>query len=96
MGALGVALTPRRSIAVDPRYIPLGAPVFLSTTWPNSDAPLARLMFAQDTGGAIRGAVRADFFWGFGAEAGTLAGKMRQQGAMWVLLPRGYPIPSRQ
>ena len=95
VGALGVPLTPRRSIAVDPRHIPLGAPVFLSTTWPNSEAPLARLMFAQDTGGAIRGAVRADFFWGFGAEAGTLAGRMRQQGMMWVLLPRGYPLPNR-
>jgi len=95
VGALGVALTPTRSIAVDPRYIPLGAPVFLSTTWPNSEAPLARLMLAQDTGGAIRGPVRADFFWGFGAEAGAMAGKMRQQGQLWVLLPRGYPLPAR-
>ena len=95
VGALGVPLTPRRSIAVDPRHIPLGAPVFLSTTWPNSEAPLARLMLAQDTGGAIRGPARADFFWGFGAEAGTWAGKMRQQGKMWVLLPRGYPLPAR-
>jgi membrane-bound lytic murein transglycosylase A len=95
VGALGVPLTPRRSIAVDPRHIPLGAPVFLSTTWPNSEAPLARLMLAQDTGGAIRGPVRADFFWGFGAEAGILAGRMRQQGKMWVLLPRGYPLPTR-
>jgi membrane-bound lytic murein transglycosylase A len=88
-----VPLTPRRSIAVDPRYTPLGAPVYLATTLPNSDAPLARLMFAQDTGGAIRGPVRADFFWGFGAEAGALAGRMRQQGMMWVLLPQGYPLP---
>lgn len=95
LGALGVPLTPRRSIAVDARHIPLGAPVFLSTTWPNSEAPLARLMIAQDTGGAIQGPVRADFFWGFGAEAGTLAGKMRQPGMMWVLLPRGYPPPTR-
>jgi len=95
VGALGVPLTPRRSIAVDPRHIPLGAPVFLSTTWPNSEAPLAQLMLAQDTGGAIRGPVRADFFWGFGAEAGAMAGKMRQQGMLWVLLPRGYPLPTR-
>ena len=93
IGALGVALTPGRSIAVDPRYIALGAPVFLATTWPNSDTPLARLMLAQDTGGAIRGPVRADFFWGFGAEAGALAGRMRQQGKMWVLLPRGNSAP---
>jgi membrane-bound lytic murein transglycosylase A len=94
-GALGVPLSAGRSIAVDPRFIPLGAPVFLATTWPNSSAPLARLMLAQDTGGAIRGAVRADFFWGYGAEAGALAGRMRQQGRMWVLLPRGYPIPKQ-
>ena len=96
IGALGVPLTPRRSIAVDPRYITLGAPVFLATTMPNSEAPLARLMFAQDTGGAIRGPVRADFFWGFGADAGSLAGSMRQQGGMWLLLPRGYPVPQQR
>ena len=94
LGALGVPLTPERSIAVDPRHVPLGAPVFLSTTRPNSDTPLKRLMVAQDTGGAIRGVVRADFFWGFGAEAGAQAGRMRQQGSMWVLLPNGYPTAS--
>ena len=93
-GALGVPLTPRRSIAVDPRFIPLGAPVFLATTWPAGDQPLARLVFAQDTGGAIRGAVRADFFWGFGAEAGALAGRMKQEGRMWLLWPRGWAPPS--
>ena len=70
-GALGVPLTAGRSLAVDPRAIPLGAPVFVSTTWPNSDTPLRRLMLAQDTGGAIKGAVRADFYWGSGAEAGA-------------------------
>jgi membrane-bound lytic murein transglycosylase A len=88
-GALGVPLTPERSIAVDPRHVPLGAPVFLATTRPSSAEPLRRLVLAQDTGGAIRGVVRADFFWGFGAEAGQQAGKMRQQGQMWVLLPPG-------
>lgn len=93
MGALGVELTPERSIAVDPRYIPLGAPVFLATTWPASTKPLERLMLAQDTGGAIRGAVRADYFWGFGAAAGAQAGRMRQSARMWVLLPRDYPPP---
>ncbi len=92
VGALGVALTPERSIAVDPRYIPLGAPVFLATTWPGSTLPLARLVLAQDSGGAIRGAVRADYFWGFGDAAGALAGRMRQNAKMWVLLPRGYPL----
>jgi membrane-bound lytic murein transglycosylase A len=93
VGALGVALTPERSIAVDPRHIPLGAPVFLATTWPNSAQPLQRLVLAQDTGGAIRGAVRADYFWGFGDAAGAQAGRMRQSVRMWVLLPRDYPLP---
>jgi membrane-bound lytic murein transglycosylase A len=88
-GALGVPLTPGRSIAVDPRHVPLGAPVFLSTTEPDSAAPLRLLVLAQDTGGAIQGAVRADFFWGFGAEAGDKAGRMKQRGEMWVLLPMG-------
>ena len=86
-GALGVPLTPGRSIAVDPRTVPLGAPVFLATTQPASGQPMQRLVLAQDTGGAIKGAVRADFFWGFGAEAGAQAGRMRQRGEMWVLLP---------
>ena len=91
-GALGVPLTPQRSIAVDPRVVPLGSPVFLATTQPLSDAPLQRLVMAQDTGGAIaaapNGAVRADYFWGFGADAGNQAGRMKQDGRMWVLVPR--------
>ncbi len=87
VGALGVPLTAGRSIAVDPRSVPLGAPVFLATTRPNSTKPLNRLMLAQDTGSAITGAVRADFFWGFGKEAGEQAGRMKQSGRMWVLLP---------
>ena len=69
LGSLGVPLTAGRSLAVDPRAIPQGAPVFLATTWPNTDKQLYRLMVAQDTGGAIKGNVRADFFWGFGTEA---------------------------
>jgi membrane-bound lytic murein transglycosylase A len=73
-GALGVPLTPGRSLAVDRRYIELGAPVFVETTWPNSDRPLQRLMMAQDTGGAIKGRVRGDFFWGMGDQAGAQAG----------------------
>lgn len=89
LGALGVPLTNEYSIAIDPRTVPLGAPVFLATTQPNSDEALNRLMFAQDTGGAIKGAVRADFFWGFGETAAAKAGSMRQQGKMWVLFPRG-------
>ena len=89
-GAMGLALTPERSIAVDPRHVPLGAPVWLATTWPNDTRPLQRLMLAQDTGGAIRGVVRADFYWGSGPEAGAMAGKMRQKGSMWVLMPQDY------
>lgn len=94
-GALGVPLTPGYSIAVDPRYIPLGAPVFLQTTHPLSDRPLERLAMAQDTGGAIRGAVRADFFWGTGEGAGAEAGRMQQQGRLWLLWPRGEPLPKQ-
>lgn len=91
LGALGVPLTAERSIAIDPRAIPLGAPVWLATTRPNSSVALERLMLAQDTGSAIRGNVRADFFWGYGDDAGRLAGAMKQKGRMWVLLPRDYP-----
>ncbi len=92
-GALGVPLTPGYSLAVDRRFVPLGAPVYLATTYPLSDQALERLAVAQDTGGAIHGAVRADFFWGTGPEAGALAGRMRQQGMMWLLWPRDAPLP---
>lgn len=92
-GAEGVALTAGRSIAVDPACVPLGAPVFLATTFPATDAALERLVIAQDTGGAIRGAPRADLFWGTGDAARDLAGRMRQQGQMWLLWPRGLPLP---
>ncbi|MGO4781247.1 3D domain-containing protein, partial [Lysobacter sp. 2RAB21] len=70
IGALGVPLTAGRSLAVDPRSTPLGSPVFISTKEPAGSGPLRRLMFAQDTGGAIRGSVRGDLFWGFGDSAG--------------------------
>ncbi len=93
-GAIGVPLTPMRSLAVDPRFIPLGAPLYLATTWPAREERLERLVFAQDTGGAIRGAVRGDFFWGFGAEAGELAGRMRQAARLWLLWPKGA-VPSQ-
>lgn len=93
IGALGVPLTAGRSAAVDPSFVPLGAPIYLATTWPNSARPLNRLMLAQDTGGAIRGAVRADFFWGFGEEAAQLAGRMKQALKMWLMLPNRYPLP---
>lgn len=92
IGTLGTPLAAGYSIAVDPRSVPLGAPVFLATTYPLSTQPLQRLVAAQDTGGAIRGVVRADFYWGSGAAAGAQAGRMRQQGRMWILWPRGVPL----
>ena len=90
LGSLGVPLTPRRSLAADPLAVPLGAPVYIATTWPLSSRPLNRLMLAQDTGSAIRGAVRADYFWGYGEEAAREAGRMKQPLRMWVLLPNGF------
>src|SRR5471032_2717605 len=90
-GALGVPLTPQRSVAIDASQLPLGVPVFLSTTQPNSDIPLQRLVMAQDTGGAIRGAIRVDYFFGFGTEASENAGRMKQRGNVWVLLPKQPP-----
>ncbi len=94
-GALGVPLTAQRSIAIDPQYIPLGAPVFLASTQPNSGTLLRRLMLAQDTGGAIRNPVRADFFWGFGADAAEKAGKMKQSLMLWVLLPNAMAMTTK-
>lgn len=89
IGAEGVALTPGRSLAVDRRLMPLGAPVWLDTTYPRApDRKLRRLMVAQDTGGAIRGAVRGDVFWGYGRQATLRAGKMQQTGRYFLLLPR--------
>jgi membrane-bound lytic murein transglycosylase A len=87
-GAQGVPLTPGRSVAIDAQFLPLGAPIYLSTTEANSEVPMQRLVMGQDTGGAIRGAIRADFFFGFGAQAAENAGRMKQKGTIWVLLPK--------
>ena len=87
-GALNVPLTAERSIAIDLQAMPLGAPVFLASTKPLSDQPLQKLVMAQDTGKAIVGGVRADYYWGSGDAAGEIAGRMKQNGKMWVLLPR--------
>ena len=92
IGALGVPLTAGRSVAVDPRTTPLGFPVFISTQ--QSGSALNRLMLAQDTGGAIRGAVRADYFWGFGAKAFVQASRMKEDGRMWLLMPKTLKIPA--
>jgi len=87
-GAQGVPLTPGRSIAVDAQSIPYGTPVWLDSTEPLSSTPLRRLVMAQDTGSAITGAVRADYFWGWGADAEAQAGRMKQPLKLWVLWPR--------
>lgn len=94
VGSLGVVLTPGRSLAVDPLFLPLGAPLWLAASAPAPDPaapdrPLRRLVVAQDTGGAIRGPVRGDVFWGPGDEAAEIAGRMRHPGRLWLLLPRG-------
>lgn len=92
-GAMGVPLTPGRSIAVDPQSIPYGSWVWMDSTEPLSSAPLRRLVTAQDTGSAITGAVRADFFWGWGETAEAQAGRMKQPLRLWVLWPLGAPPP---
>jgi membrane-bound lytic murein transglycosylase A len=97
IGSQGVALTPGRSLAIDPAFIPLGAPLFLETTWPGSERPLRRLVVAQDTGSAIKGPVRGDLFWGYGAPALEQAGRMKQSGRYYLLLPKavgGRLVPS--
>jgi membrane-bound lytic murein transglycosylase A len=92
-GAEGVALTPGASLAVDPRIHPLGVPFFVATTRPSEnpgegDVPFRKLLVAQDIGGAIRGPVRGDVFWGFGRAAEAIAGRMKQTGQLYVLLPK--------
>lgn len=89
VGALGVPLTPGYSLAADSRHIPLGAPLVVATTDPSSGRPLIRPMLVQDTGGAIRGPLRFDFFWGYGAEAGQVAGRQKHEVSAWLLVPRG-------
>jgi membrane-bound lytic murein transglycosylase A len=88
-GAFGVPLTPERSIAVDRAFIPLGIPVFIDVPHPLTGQPWRRTLMAQDVGGAVRGPVRGDVFWGWGAAAGEAAGRMRARGAWWLLLPAG-------
>jgi membrane-bound lytic murein transglycosylase A len=86
LGALGRPVTPRVTVAADPRFVPLGAPVLLRGM---SDARADGLWVAQDTGGAIRGPNRFDTFWGSGEEAAQIAGGMQARGRAWLLLPRG-------
>jgi membrane-bound lytic murein transglycosylase A len=95
-GSYGIPLGEQRSIAVDTEFVPLGTPVYLMTTMPSSKQPLDRMVFAQDTGTAIKGAARTDYFWGFGEQAGALAGRMKQSGQMWLLWPKSAGAPSAQ
>jgi len=97
-GSEGVALTPGASLAVDPHMHALGAPFYVATTTSDTDAGktvalLQRLLIAQDTGGAIRGAVRGDVFWGAGPQAEDMAGRMTSRGSFAVLLPK--PVAAR-
>lgn len=85
LGAMGVAVTPRASVAADPKYVPLGAPIFIDMDRDEADG----LWVAQDTGGAIKGPNRFDTFWGAGPEAAALSGSMSASGQAWLLLPKG-------
>jgi membrane-bound lytic murein transglycosylase A len=96
LGAEGISLTPHRSMAVDRRKIPYGIPLWLDAEEPDGKERLQRLMVAQDTGGAITGAVRGDFFWGAGEEAAHKAGLMKSQGHSWILLPKSVTIPKEK
>ncbi|MGZ9033440.1 MAG: murein transglycosylase A, partial [Rhodospirillales bacterium] len=88
IGAQSIVLTPGRSLAIDPAFIALGVPLWLETEEPLSKAPLRRLVVAQDTGGAIKGPVRGDLFWGSGAAAGERAGAMKAEGRYYLLIPK--------
>ena len=92
VGAQGVVLTAGRSLAVDRRHLPLGAPLWLDTTWPGTDRPLRRLVVAQDVGSAIEGVVRGDLYWGSGAPALEQAGRMKQAGRYFLLLPNAVAV----
>jgi membrane-bound lytic murein transglycosylase A len=89
LGAEGVALTPERSLAIDPAFVTLGTPLWLTTTTPDG-MPFDRLMIAQDTGGAIKGPIRGDVFFGAGSEAESMAGAMQSKGQYYLLMPKGY------
>jgi membrane-bound lytic murein transglycosylase A len=103
IGSEGVALTPAASLAVDTRLHPLGAPMFVAATRPDAEPsrgehPFHRLMVAQDSGGAIKNAVRGDVFWGYGSDAASIAGRMKSPGRLFVLLPKALAAklgPSR-
>ena len=93
LGSQGVALTPGYSLAIDRQWVPMGAPLWLSTSRPDSknpdkNKPMQRLMIAQDTGGAINGLMRGDIYWGSGEKATYLGEHMKNEGRYWLLLPK--------
>jgi membrane-bound lytic murein transglycosylase A len=92
VGALNVVLTPGRSLAIDPHFLPLGAPVWLDTVDPDGTR-LQKLMVAQDIGKAIEGAVRGDIYWGTGDAAFDKAGRMNSRGSYYLLLPLRHSSP---
>jgi len=96
LGAQGVSLTPRRTIAIDRKKIPYGIPLWLNAEEPEGVGRIKRLMIAQDTGGAIKGSVRGDFFWGYGEQAAHKAGIMKSHGESWLLLPKKLIIPDNK
>lgn len=88
-GSLNVPLTAERSLAIDPKFVKLGAPIWLNTSYPGAEnQPLQKLVIAQDTGGAIKGQLRADLFWGTGDRAEQMAGNMKQSGELYILIPK--------
>jgi membrane-bound lytic murein transglycosylase A len=92
-GSLNVPLTAERSLAIDPKFVELGLPIWLSTTYPGeTQQPLQKLVMAQDTGGAIKGQLRADLFWGTGERAEAMAGNMKQPGELFILLPNDKTV----
>lgn len=93
VGAMGVPLTGGLSLAIDREKVPYGSPIWIESSNPVTNAAIAHGMLAQDTGGAIRGRVRADYFWGTGDEAGEAAGLTRQPLKMWLIWPKGTPLP---
>lgn len=92
IGCMGVPVVPGRSMAIDKRWLPMGAPLWFDGFHPDNHINERRLMIAQDTGGAIRGVVRGDFFWGYGTSAMERAGKMRTKGQYYVLLPKNSRV----
>lgn len=98
LGTLQIPLTPARSLAIDPAFMPLGAPFWVETTIPSAAnpqqlIPLQQLFIAQDTGGAIHGIIRADLYWGPGVQAEYLASHMKNPGCYWLLLPNYWRLP---